>query len=193
MRALSGELPVLEVVEVREPGRIRVRVLGELDFIGLSGLRVVLTAAQQASRDGRAFALTRGSIRVARRLVETHATMLGAPQREDAILMVSELVTNALVHGTRTISLIGGSELLSSNSSRTRHCTRIPRPSTARRSSSYGANRARPRPHTPARRDHRAGGRVQLGELPGAEPWPRCPGPSAARGSARTRDRAVLV
>jgi anti-sigma regulatory factor (Ser/Thr protein kinase) len=45
------------------------------------------------------------SIRVARRLVRTHSAMLGTQQREDAILMVSELVTNALVHGTGTISL----------------------------------------------------------------------------------------
>jgi len=86
---------VLEVVEVREPGRIRVRVLGELDlagapalserlrshrergtavlldlegvdFIDMSGLRVVLSAAEQASHDGGAFAVTRGSRSVRR-------------------------------------------------------------------------------------------------------------------------------
>jgi anti-sigma regulatory factor (Ser/Thr protein kinase) len=46
-----------------------------------------------------------GSIGVARRLVESHATMLSSREREDVVLMVSELVTNALVHGTGTISL----------------------------------------------------------------------------------------
>ena len=45
------------------------------------------------------------SVRVARRLVQTHATMLGSQQRDDAVLMVSELVTNALQHGVGTISL----------------------------------------------------------------------------------------
>ena len=94
---MSDEHPVLEVIEVREPGRVRVRVLGELDlagaptlserlrrhhqrgdavlldldeldFIDMSGLRVVLTAAEQASRDGGGFAVTRGSSSV-RRLV----------------------------------------------------------------------------------------------------------------------------
>jgi anti-sigma regulatory factor (Ser/Thr protein kinase) len=45
------------------------------------------------------------SIRVARRLVGIHATMLEARQREDAMLMVSELVSNALMHGSGSISL----------------------------------------------------------------------------------------
>ena len=45
------------------------------------------------------------SVRVARRHVQTHATMLGSQQRDDAVLMVSELVTNALQHGVGTISL----------------------------------------------------------------------------------------
>ena len=45
------------------------------------------------------------SIRVARGLVETHAAMLGSRRRKDAVLMVSESVTNALVHGTGRISL----------------------------------------------------------------------------------------
>jgi anti-sigma regulatory factor (Ser/Thr protein kinase) len=45
------------------------------------------------------------SIRVARRLVQTHVPALAPQSREDASLMVSELVTNALVHGVGTISL----------------------------------------------------------------------------------------
>jgi anti-sigma regulatory factor (Ser/Thr protein kinase) len=46
-----------------------------------------------------------GSVGVARRLVQTHATTLSSHQGDDAVLMVSELVTNALVHGTGTIAL----------------------------------------------------------------------------------------
>jgi anti-sigma regulatory factor (Ser/Thr protein kinase) len=46
-----------------------------------------------------------GSVSAARRLVNGHTTMLGAEQREDAVLMVSELVTNAVVHGVGAISL----------------------------------------------------------------------------------------
>jgi anti-sigma regulatory factor (Ser/Thr protein kinase) len=45
------------------------------------------------------------SVSAARRLVEGHTTALGARQREDAALMVSELVTNAVVHGVGAISL----------------------------------------------------------------------------------------
>ena len=45
------------------------------------------------------------SVGTARRLVNAHATTLGPRKREDAALMVSELVTNALLHGTGTISL----------------------------------------------------------------------------------------
>ena len=45
------------------------------------------------------------SVGVARRLVRAHAGMLDAQRREDAVLMVSELVTNALTHGVGTISL----------------------------------------------------------------------------------------
>jgi anti-sigma regulatory factor (Ser/Thr protein kinase) len=45
------------------------------------------------------------SIRTARRLVHEHTTTLGSQRREDAALMVSELVTNALVHGIGTITL----------------------------------------------------------------------------------------
>ena len=46
-----------------------------------------------------------GSVSSARRLVNGHTTALGAQQREDAALMVSELVTNAVVHGVGSISL----------------------------------------------------------------------------------------
>jgi anti-anti-sigma factor len=88
---------VLEITEVREAGRIRMRLRGELDlagaptvsdrlrrlrergepvlldldelaFIDMSGLRVLLTAADAACRDGWSFAVTRGSTRV-RRLI----------------------------------------------------------------------------------------------------------------------------
>jgi anti-sigma regulatory factor (Ser/Thr protein kinase) len=48
---------------------------------------------------------TPASARTARELVNAHTTTLGAQQREDAALMVSELVTNALQHGIGTISL----------------------------------------------------------------------------------------
>lgn len=45
------------------------------------------------------------SVRIARQLVSAHTSGLGAQRRADARLMVSELVTNALIHGTGTISL----------------------------------------------------------------------------------------
>ncbi len=45
------------------------------------------------------------SITAARRLVNGHTPSLDAQQREDAALMVSELVTNAVVHGVGAISL----------------------------------------------------------------------------------------
>jgi anti-sigma B factor antagonist len=88
---------LLEVIEVRDAGRVRVRLCGELDlasaprlteclrrlserreqvlldldeltFIDMSGLRTLLTAAEDASRDGWEFTVTRGSAPV-RRLV----------------------------------------------------------------------------------------------------------------------------
>jgi anti-sigma regulatory factor (Ser/Thr protein kinase) len=46
-----------------------------------------------------------GSISEARRLVHANTTMLSPRRRADAALMVSELVTNALVHGTGTMKL----------------------------------------------------------------------------------------
>jgi anti-sigma regulatory factor (Ser/Thr protein kinase) len=42
---------------------------------------------------------------VARRLVDDHTRTLGPQQREDAALLVSELVSNALLHGVGDISL----------------------------------------------------------------------------------------
>lgn len=95
--ALSDIHSGLEIIEVLDAGRIRVCVRGELDlasgprlsealrrlherresvlldldelsFIDMSGLRVVLAAAEQASRDGGGFTVTRGSSQV-RRLV----------------------------------------------------------------------------------------------------------------------------
>jgi anti-anti-sigma factor len=95
---LSIEPPPLEVTELREAARVRIRLRGELDlatadlvadrlrrlrerretvlldldelaFIDASGLRMVLTAAEDARNDGWAFAVTRGSERV-RRLFE---------------------------------------------------------------------------------------------------------------------------
>ena len=94
---MSSEHPLLEVIEVREAGRVRVRLRGELDlagvstlaahlhklrdrhervlldldeleFIDMSGLRAVLAAAADASRDGWALTTTPGSAPV-RRLV----------------------------------------------------------------------------------------------------------------------------
>ena len=88
---------MLEITEVRDAGRVRVRLRGELDlagaptvserlrrlrergepvlldldeleFIDISGLRVLLAAAQEASQDGWSFAVTRGSAQV-RRLI----------------------------------------------------------------------------------------------------------------------------
>ena len=92
---MSNESPLLEVAEVRDAATVRVRLRGELDlagaprvndclrrlqergeqvvldldeltFIDMSGLRVVLTAAESASHDGWAFAVTRGSAPVRR-------------------------------------------------------------------------------------------------------------------------------
>jgi anti-anti-sigma factor len=94
---LSCEQSLLEVTEVLEGGRIRVRLRGdfdlagvasvteslrelrerhepvlldldELEFIDMSGLRVVLAAAEDAARDGWAFTVTQGSPSV-RRLI----------------------------------------------------------------------------------------------------------------------------
>jgi anti-sigma regulatory factor (Ser/Thr protein kinase) len=45
------------------------------------------------------------SSRVARELVSAQTTTLGSRQREDAVLLVSELVNNALLHGIGTIWL----------------------------------------------------------------------------------------
>jgi anti-anti-sigma factor len=95
---LGTEQSPLEVTELRDAGRVRVRLRGELDlagapavaehlrrlgarhetvlldlddlaFIDMSGLRVVMTAAEDAARDGWAFTITRGSAPV-RRLIE---------------------------------------------------------------------------------------------------------------------------
>jgi anti-sigma regulatory factor (Ser/Thr protein kinase) len=45
------------------------------------------------------------SASTARQLVRAHTTTLGVQQREDAALLVSELVSNALQHGIGAISL----------------------------------------------------------------------------------------
>jgi anti-sigma regulatory factor (Ser/Thr protein kinase) len=45
------------------------------------------------------------SVAAARRLVRAHAGGLGAQRRADAVLLVSELVTNALRHGNGAITL----------------------------------------------------------------------------------------
>ncbi len=45
------------------------------------------------------------SVAAARHHVLAHTTALSSRQRQDPALMVSELVTNAIVHGTGTISL----------------------------------------------------------------------------------------
>ena len=88
-------------MEVREHGRVRMRLRGELDlagapelserlrtlrerrqtvlldldeldFIDMSGLRVLLTAAEDASRDGWTFTATRGSPAIRRLLTLVH-------------------------------------------------------------------------------------------------------------------------
>ena len=93
---MSGE-HLLDVFEVREAGRVRVRLRGELDlasapmvsdrlrglrergeavlldldeleFIDMSGLRMVLRAAKESSRDGLSSAVAAGSAPV-RRLI----------------------------------------------------------------------------------------------------------------------------
>jgi anti-anti-sigma factor len=94
---LSDEHPLLDITEVRDAARVRVRLRGELDlagaptvserlprlrergepvlldldeleFIYISGLRVLVAASEEASRDGWSFAVTRGSAQV-RRLI----------------------------------------------------------------------------------------------------------------------------
>ena len=95
---MSVEDSLLEITEMRDAGSVRLRLRGELDlasaptlagridelrdrredvvldldelaFIDMSGLRVALIGAEQASRDGRSFAVTDSSPAV-RRLVE---------------------------------------------------------------------------------------------------------------------------
>lgn len=97
MRVERRKNPLLEIIEVRDAGRVRVRLRGELDlagaptiserlrrlrergepvlldldeleFIDVSGLRVLVAASEEASRDGWSFAVTRGSAPV-RRLI----------------------------------------------------------------------------------------------------------------------------
>jgi anti-anti-sigma factor len=94
---LSGE-QLLEMTEVPDAGRIRLRLCGELDlasapavterlralserreqvlldvdeltFIDMSGMRMMVMAAEDAARDGWSLAITRGSGPV-RRLIE---------------------------------------------------------------------------------------------------------------------------
>jgi anti-sigma regulatory factor (Ser/Thr protein kinase) len=48
---------------------------------------------------------SRDSVGAARRLVNGHTPSLDSEQRQDAVLMVSELVTNAVLHGLGAISL----------------------------------------------------------------------------------------
>jgi anti-sigma B factor antagonist len=89
-RALDDQQSALKVIESREDMRTRVRLSGELDiataadvvkclavlrerhesvlldldgltFIDVSGVRLVLAAAEESRRDGWAFAVTRGS------------------------------------------------------------------------------------------------------------------------------------
>jgi anti-sigma regulatory factor (Ser/Thr protein kinase) len=45
------------------------------------------------------------SVRIARQFVDTHATGLSAQRLHDAGLLTSELVTNALLHGSGAIGL----------------------------------------------------------------------------------------
>lgn len=57
----------------------------------MSGLQALLPRSPEAPAQARAW-------------VVEHGTTLNARQRQDAALLVSELVTNAVVHGTGTIS-----------------------------------------------------------------------------------------
>lgn len=95
---MSDEERLLEITEVRDAGTVRVRVRGELDlasapilaehlrgfrdhgervvldldelaFIDMSGLRMLVAAAEDASRDGWALTITPGSTAV-RRIVQ---------------------------------------------------------------------------------------------------------------------------
>ena len=50
------------------------------------------------------------SVGTARQLVDDHTSMLDIEQRQDAALMVSELVANALMHGIGAITLRIGVE-----------------------------------------------------------------------------------
>jgi anti-anti-sigma factor len=108
--ALRIEPVPFEMTEIREPGRVRVQLRGEFDlayadlvadrlrglrrrgaavlldldelsFIDAAGLRVILTAADEARNDGWAFAVTRGSAPVRRLFAlvdaETHLTFDG--------------------------------------------------------------------------------------------------------------------
>jgi len=94
---LSDEHSLLDIIEVRDAGRVRIRLRGELDlagapalserlrtfrergepvvldldeleFIDMSGLRVLLAASEEARDEGWPFAVTRGSAQV-RRLI----------------------------------------------------------------------------------------------------------------------------
>jgi anti-sigma B factor antagonist len=109
--ALSIDPVPFEVIEVREPSRVRLRVCGEFDlatadlvadrlrrlrergaavlldldeltFIDAAGLRVILTAAEDARNDAWTFAVTRGSAPVRRLFAivhaETHLTFDGS-------------------------------------------------------------------------------------------------------------------
>jgi anti-anti-sigma factor len=115
-RALHGTLAALEVVVIREPARTRVRLRGELDlatvgavaqrlaplreqgeavlldldeltFIDASGIRLVVDAAEDARRDGWAFAVTHGSWPVRRVLqlleLDTHLPYDGRTSSSD--------------------------------------------------------------------------------------------------------------
>ncbi len=94
---MSDEHSLLDIIEVRDAGTVRMRLRGELDlagaptlsdrlrtlrergepvvldldelqFIDMSGLRALLAASDEASRDGWSFVVTRGSCQV-RRLI----------------------------------------------------------------------------------------------------------------------------
>jgi anti-anti-sigma factor len=69
--ALSGELDLATVgtverrlAELREEGQATVLDLDRLTFMDSTGIRLLLSACQEAARDGWGFAVTRGSERV---------------------------------------------------------------------------------------------------------------------------------
>jgi two-component sensor histidine kinase len=118
------KIPLFEVIEVRDAGRVRLRLRGQLDLAGAPTLSERLRRLRErgapvvrspdncrwrATRDEHAqhtdLPRSPDSVGAARRHVSGHTASLGPQQRQHAILMVSELVTNAVHCGVGAISL----------------------------------------------------------------------------------------